>query len=305
MYRILISFLFSVIVINAHAQRGARWKRERHSMVFSAGMSHFMGDLGGGAKDAAHFLGARDLDFAATRPVLSVNYRFRILEQLSVKAGIGWAILAADDKNSGSLGRKSRNLHFRTHLFSSNLHVEYYFIKEKTNPRYAFSHLQGMRNFSAYVFTGVTYNMFNPKAKLDGEWIALQPLGTEGQGIGDNPAPYKKAALGFPIGVGAKYAITKKMAIGIEISNTYTNSDYIDDAHGSYFDNDKIREVYGKKAARLADRHLDYNGNPHVKPKPSGTKMRGNSKYNDAFIFTVVTLSYKLKKDRRGLPKFH
>ncbi len=302
-YRVLVFFSILFVTLSVSAQN-MRWKYERHSLVASVGMSHFMGDLGGGAKDAAHFLGVRDLDFAATRPVIKVNYRFRILEELSAKAGVGWAILAADDKYSGSLGRRSRNLHFRSHLFSFNLHAEYYFVKEKTNPRYAFSHLHSMRNFSAYVFTGISYNMFNPKAKLDGRWVALQPLGTEGQGIDDNPAPYKKTAIGWPVGLGAKYALSRKIAVGIEISNTYTNSDYIDDAHGSYFDNDKIKAKYGDDAARLADRHL-INGKPHVTPKKSGHPIRGNTKYNDAFIFTVVTLTYKLKKDRRGLPKFH
>lgn len=304
MNKILIIILFFSVTINVNAQR-IRWKQERHLLVLSAGISHFMGDLGGGAKDAAHFFGVRDLDFAATRPVFTVNYRFRILEELSVKAGIGWAILAADDKNSASLGRKSRNLHFKSHLFSFNFHVEYFFIREKLNPRYAFSNLHGWRNFSAYIFTGVSAHMFNPKAQLDGKWFELQPLGTEGQGIGNNPAPYSKVAIGWPIGLGVKYSLNKKIAIGLEISNTYTNSDYIDDAHDSYFDNDKIKATYGENAALLADRHLDYDGNPHINPKPSGHKMRGNPKYNDAFIFTVVTLTYNLKRDRRGLPKFH
>lgn len=305
MYRTIIIILALLLATANVDAQGLRWKHERHSLVASAGVSHFMGDLGGGAKDAAHFFGIRDLDFAATRPVLTVNYRFRILEELAVKAGIGWAMLAADDKNSASIGRKSRNLHFKTHLFSFNLHGEYYFIKEKLNPRYAFSNLHSWRNFSAYIFTGVSINMFNPKAKLNGKWIALQPLGTEGQGIGDNPAPYSKMAIGWPIGLGVKYSLNKKIAIGLEISNTYTNSDYIDDAHDSYFDNDQIKATYGENAALLADRHLDYDGNPHTEPKPSGQKMRGNPKYNDAFIFTVVTLTYKLKRDRRGLPKFH
>ncbi len=304
MYRIIIIFFAFFISININAQ-GLRWKGERHSLVVSAGVSHFMGDLGGGAKDAAHFFGFRDLDFSATRPVLNVNYRYRILESFSAKVGLAWAILAADDKFSESLGRKFRNLHFKTNLFSLNLHGEYYFIKEKSSPIYKISNQQSWRNFSAYVFVGLSFNMFNPKAKLDGKWLALQPLGTEGQGIDGNPSPYKKMAIGFPIGLGVKYNFNKKMAIGIEISNTYTNSDYIDDVHDKYFDNDKIRETYGIDAARLADRHLDYDGNPHTVPKPSGNVTRGDPEYNDAFIFTLVTLTYKLKKDTRGLPKFH
>ena len=102
---------------------------------------------------------------------------------------------------------------------------------------------------------------FNPKAKLNGTSYALQPLGTEGQGIDGNPAPYSRIAIGLPIGLGAKYKLTRKIQIGIEISNTYTNSDYIDDAHDKYYDNDAIRDAYGDIAAELADRTIDEDGN--------------------------------------------
>jgi len=297
-FGILIAILlFSSIT---YAQR---WKEERHSVIIDAGISHFMGDLGGGAKDAAHFFGIRDLDFSSTRPVLSVKYRYRILEMVSAKAGFSWGILSADDAYSGSIGRKLRNLNFTTNLFQFSLHGEYYFLKEKLNPRYSFSSLHSLRNFSAYVFTGVSVNYFNPKAKIGSTKYELQPLGTEGQGIGDNPPKYSKIAIGWPIGLGVKYSLTKKIAVGLEISNTYTTSDYIDDAHDKYYDNGQIAATYGEIAAYLADRHIDIDGND-LPPYESGTSKRGGAKYNDAFIFTVVTLTYKLKRDNTGLPKF-
>lgn len=298
----LISFstFLLLFTINTYSQR---WKSERHSLVFDAGISHFMGDLGGGTKDAAHFFGVRDLDFSATRPVVSAKYRFRIIEQVAAKAGFTWAILAADDASSGSAGRRMRNLSFTSNVLEFSLHGEYYFIKEKANPRYSFSSLHTIRNLSAYAFTGVSVIYFNPKAKLDGVKYELQPLGTEGQGIGDNPAPYSKIAIGWPIGLGAKYNLNKKFAVGIEISNTFTTSDYIDDAHDKYYDNSAISSKYGEIAGKLADRHIDANGNS-LPPYPSGTTKRGGNSYNDAFIYTVVTLTYSLKRDNTGLPKF-
>ncbi len=302
MYRIII--IFTLILSSLISVKAQYWKQYRHSVVASIGMNQFMGDLGGGAKDAAHFFGVRDMDLASTRPVISAAYQYRIIEALAFKVGGSWAILAANDKFSSSLGRKSRNLHFKTNLFSVFLHGEYYFIDPIKRSGYSHSFSHGLHNISAYVFTGVSFNLFNPKAKLDGKWYELQPLGTEGQGIDGNPAPYKKSAIGIPIGLGAKYYLGGNLSVGVEISNTYTTSDYIDDAHGSYFDNDKIRAKYGDIAATLADRHLDYDGNPHIKPKPSGHKARGNPDHNDSFIFTVVTFTYKLRRDKRGLPKF-
>ncbi len=212
---LLALLLFFSLPVNAQ-----RWKGERHSLVIDAGISHFMGDLGGGGKDAAHFFGIRDMDFSATRPVLSAKYRFRIIEEVAAKAGFTWAMLSANDAYSASTGRKLRNLSFSTQIFQFSLHGEYYFVKEKANPRYSFTTLHSIRNFSAYAFTGFSAFYFNPRAELDGVKYDLQPLGTEGQGIGDNPGKYSKVAFGFPIGLGAKYRFTNKIDIGIEISNT-------------------------------------------------------------------------------------
>jgi hypothetical protein len=295
--------LIALMIICSIQINAQRWKTERHALVLDLGMNHFMGDLGGGGKDAAHFFGIRDLDFASTRPVISVKYRFRVLEMVAVKAGFTYAILSANDAYSGSQGRKLRNLSFTSPLYEFSVHGEYYFVKEKPNPRYSFSTLYSIRNFSAYAFTGFSAFAFNPKARLDGVKYELQPLGTEGQGIGDNPPKYKKVAFGFPIGLGAKYRFTKKIDIGIEISNTYTTTDYLDDSHNTYYDNGAIAASYGDIAAQLADRHIDVNGND-LTPYTSGTKMRGDPKHNDAFIFTVITLTYKLKKNNSGLPKF-
>jgi hypothetical protein len=295
--------LITMTIVLSFQLNAQRWKSERNTLVFDVGINHFMGDLGGGGKDAAHFFGVRDLDFASTRPVISVKYRYRIREEVAVKAGLTYAVLSANDAYSASAGRKLRNLSFSSAIYQFSVHGEYYFVKEKPNPRYSFSTLHGMRNFSAYAFTGFCAFYFNPKAELDGKKYELQPLGTEGQGIGTNPAKYKRIAYGIPMGLGVKYRFSKKMDVGIEISNTYTTTDYLDDAHDSYYDNSAIASTYGDIAAQLADRHIDVDGND-LAPYASGRKMRGNPKYNDAYIFTVVTLTYKLKRNTLGLPKF-
>ena len=282
---------------------GQRWKSERYSLVGGIGMTHFMGDLGGGAKDAAHFFGVRDLDFVATRPLITANFRMRIIQDLAAKAGFTWGILAAKDAASGSIGRELRNLSFTSNIWQFQLHAEYYFVREKNNPRYSFSSLRSIRNFAAYAFTGFSVMYFNPKAKIDGVKYALQPLGTEGQGIDGNPAPYSRITIGLPLGLGAKYKLTKKIQIGLEISNTYTTSDYIDDAHDKYYDNQAIAEEHGEIAAELADRHLNEDGS-NATPYESGKEMRGSPDFNDAYIFTTVTITYKLKRNNSGLPKF-
>lgn len=303
------------------------------SLVFATGTNQFMGELGGGKKDAAHFLGVRDLDFTATRPTWQVAYRYKFpgrkkefLKFFSVRANFDYAFLSGKDKRSGALSRQRRNLSFISNTYSLNGQLEYYFIPEKARPRYAFSSLKGTRNISAFFFVGVGGLYFNPKARLgdEGKFTALRPLGTEGQrapegftytsfyvnedGIQETltvPKMYSRFAGVISIGLGAKYAINRQWAIGLEISNRYTSSDYLDDVHDRYFNYDDFPEL-GIDQSPFADRHLVLEGDWEngvltdlvADDYHSGKTMRGNPNYNDAYILTMITVHYTLKGKR-------
>jgi hypothetical protein len=288
----------------------------------SAGTNHFMGDLGGGKKDAAHFLGVRDMDFVTTRPTWQLGYRYRLTEYFSFRINLTYALLSGKDEASASLGRQSRNLSFRSNIWELSGQFEYYFIKEKEVPRYSFSSLRSVRNISAYLFVGFGGFENNPKAKYtDGKWYALRPLATEGQGSGleyeylnrttgltetvQAPEMYKRIAICIPMGLGMKYNINRKWAIGLEISNRYTSTDYLDDASDRYFNyNDDIvtskgiTPPGGALTTYFADRHLT------SAPYQTGKTMRGDPTYNDSYILTLITVHYKLKKSNGSLPKF-
>lgn len=300
-YTILLILLFSSVF-------SQRWMTERHIFVGGIGMNHFMGDLGGGAQDAAHFLGVRDLDFVTTRPTLQAGYRFRITEIFSARANITYARIAAKDAASGSEGRRLRNLHFRSNIWELSAQFEYYFIKEKQLPRYSFKSLMSSRNFSAYAFIGIGAFYFNPKAEYDGKWYDLHPLATEGQGLNhtytidfegpvlkelNTPEPYKRVALCIPIGIGVKYKLNRDQAISIEISNRYTSTDYIDDASDRYFNyTEQGITPPDPMSLIFADRHLEKDESGNIvdgTPFRSGQLRRGNPDYNDSYIFTIIS----------------
>ena len=323
---VILTMLFTV----SQAQR----KKPTTSLVVSVGTNQFMGDLGGGGKDAAHFMGVRDLDLTGTRPSWQVAYRYKFagrkkefLQYFSVRANFSYAFLSGKDKRSGSPGREARNLSFISNTYSMSGQLEYYFIPEKARPRYAFSSLKGTRNISAYVFVGLGGLYFNPKARLDGgKFTALQPLGTEGQNMPsgfeyDNPYfgrdagalekltttdPYLRFAAFIALGLGMKYDINRQWAIGLEMSNRYTSTDYLDDAHDRYFN----YEDFGMTNSGFEDRRLVLDGEivggtPETL-RESGIKLRGNPDFNDAYVLTMVTVHYKLKSGsgRRSGPKF-
>jgi len=323
--------IFSVLTFG----QSKKWKSERQSLVFATGTNHFMGELGGGKKDAAHFMGIRDMDFVNTRPTGQFAYRYRLSEYFSFRANLSYALLSGKDAASGEEGRKSRNLRFTSHIFELSGQLEYYFIKEKESPRYSFSSLRSTRNISAYVFVGFGGFYHNPRAKWltedggDGKWYNLRPLGTEGQKTNitysyfdyaaDNTEEitttdkyYGKFAAVIPMGIGMKYNLNKNWAIGLEISNRYSSTDYIDDASDRYFN---YNEMYTRglvseptpQQVYFSDRHLPYASDGSggtTTPYLSGKPMRGDPSFNDAYVLTLVTLHYKIKKGGSSKPKF-
>ncbi len=324
----LIFTLILLVPVLLYSQ--GTWKRERMALFFGTGTNNYMGDLGGGKKDAAHFLGLRDFDIQTTRPTFQGGFRYRFAEYIVFKSFVSYAMLSGTDAASGHIGRRARNLSFRSPVVEVGGQLEYYFIKERVMPRYVFNSLGSIRNTAAYFFIGFGGFYFEPQAKYeDGTWYKLRKLGTEGQyaNISYNnfyppgeelttPQPYKPFAAFIAIGLGAKYNLNRQWAIGIEISNRYTSTDYLDDAHDRYFNYNDFPELDYPEGVDpavwhyFADRHLEVNyeentvGGP-AEPYHSGKPGRGNPEYNDAYIFTIVHLYYTIKKNRRSRrPKF-
>lgn len=290
-------------LLGAQVAHGQKWKKRPWDATMSLGTTNFFGDLGGGQGDAAHFMGVKDLDFAASRPVLQLGLRYKFAERFSARGNLGIGMIGANDKYSGHIGREMRNLHFRSLLVETSGQIEFYFIKEEMAARYRYSSVAGLASISGYLFLGVGGVYFNPQAEYEGRWYSLQPLGTEGQGIGDNPAKYSRIAAVFPGGVGLKYTLDRFWTVGMEMGIRYTLSDYVDDTSGSYYNVDIIREAYGDVAAALADRNRDIyfspDGNfvPYItNDRPDGyAPPRGSPKFNDAYMFMMVTASYRFR----------
>lgn len=312
----IILLLITTVVNSAFSQNG--WKRERQSVFGGIGYNFFMGELGGGKKDAAHFFGVRDVDLKSTRPSFQIGYRYRCLEPLSVRGSFSYSLISGNDAESANIFRKGRNLNFKSPLFEFGVTGDYYFIKEKAVSRFgAFQSVsQWKQRISAYFFVGLGFIHFKPKGKLDGKWYELQPLCTEGQGSGitmkvndengnvklikTEAKPYKLWAVSIPIGIGVKYRLNPKMALSLEIANHYTTTDYIDDVSSDYYFNYDQEGITppSQYTTTFADRHFDVDDNGELveaaERYKSGHMRRGNSGYNDAYLVTMICFHYKL-----------
>ncbi len=281
------------------SQSSSRWKRMRYEVFYGLGATNFLGELGGANREGTNFV--RDLEFAMTRPLFSLGVRYRITETIATKTMLSYGWLRGDDKLTNETYRHYRNLAFRSPIAEFSNQIEYAIIREKQGHRYNLRRVRGLKGFktNTYFFVGFGVVYFNPKNKFDGKWYALQPLGTEGQGLVPTRKKYSRISMCIPYGIGFKYGLNRRLNIGLEFGARKTFSDYLDDVSTTYFDNQMIREAKGDVAAYLAD--------PSDGTHPNWTaayQQRGDAKDKDSYMFLILNLTYKLYTTRGGLPKF-
>ncbi len=305
MVKIVIAFL---LISSASLCYSQTWKYVRNEFSIGVGSSNFFGELGGAKGDAKHDF--RDLRLSTSRPVLSLGYKYMLNPIVSFKASFNTAYLSGDDASTKNEVRKNRNLSFRTGIWELALGFEVYPFSETVTKRYKIRGVGGKKSFSLspYMSFGVGFAYFQPKAKLDGTWHKLQPLGTEGQGLAGRPDKYDRYTMTIPLGVGLKYTIDENWSIGFELSVRFTLTDYLDDVSTSYYLKDEIIAANGEVAAALADRALDPSKNETgVVVYGNGVNnylQRGDPSYNDSYSLAIFSLHYRFRKGTRYIPKF-
>ena len=305
MKRLSLLFILCVLSFLSDAQT---WRYVRHEVSFGVGASNFMGDLGGSKGIGTH--GIKDLRVRPTRPTLMGTYKYMITPSVSVKGTVIWGYVYGDDALTKNVIRNNRNLSFRSMLGEISAIGEFYPWGERVTPNYKVSGVYGGAAFtiSPYFFTGIGVSFFNPKTTFNDDWVALQPLGTEGQGLSGRPDKYKRVTLVIPMGAGLKYYIDKQWSLSLELSLHYTMSDYIDDVSTSYYYSDQIQAANGGDAGALSDRAIDpslgWTGAVALSDGRSLYQQRGNPKYNDAYMFAIFSVNYRFKKGENFIPKF-
>lgn len=325
--RIFIFFIcFILPVTYSFGQKKLKHRKNSrpYEIVGGFGATNFLGELGG-QKDIGKN-GIRDLDFLATRPLFNLGVRYNTCEFAAARANFFYGRLLGKDKYTTNPARNYRNLSFKSPIIELSTQVEFSFIREKSDNVYIlpdavkefitklkgkFGKAQqgegGQNNddiapisFYPYAFLGIGGFYFNPKAKYNDKWYALQKLGTEGQGIEPGMKKYRRVSICIPMGLGLKYKYNKKIALGFEYGLRKTFTDYVDDVSTKYYDKGKLRSQYGEASAALSD--------PSDGSKPGNTiagEQRGDSKDKDWYMFLNLTVSYKLETIKQRIrPKY-
>lgn len=223
------------------------------------------------------------------------------------KNAIGFRIEATFGKVSGAdsvlrkvapstAGRYERNLSFESSIAEIVGVIELHPIEMFWN----FKNDNYPPAVSPYIVGGIGFFKFNPRTQLNGQWIDLHPLHTEGQGFSEYPnvKEYKLSQINFPIGMGARYDISPNINVRAELMYRFLMTDYLDDVSGRYIEPSVFaNHLTGNKlthAILLNDRHIP--GAAHSTAHPDG--IRGNPS-NDAYISFSIKLGITLGRERR------
>ncbi len=243
------------------------------------GITHYMGDL--------HRNPVEVLEF---NKAIGLMLRYNHNNILSMRVQFLQGALSGSDANYPTLeAARRRNLSFRSPLYESSLQLECAFMNFGIRRQHVSRQLVSYRA-SAYLMAGIAGFYFNPRTLYQDEWVELQPLGTEGQGLPGYAEKYQRFQVAVPFGIGFKVKPGDRSAFGLEFGYRHTFTDYLDDVSGTYPD---LRQLYRENplAATLSCRAED---GAYAPDNPVANEQRGSKSGNDHYFFAGCTLAITL-----------
>ncbi|MFA6199546.1 MAG: DUF6089 family protein [Bacteroidales bacterium] len=267
MKRFLIITLFALVSMPAFSQF---LKNSEMGITFGGG--NYIGDIN------------PKYNLYGTRLMYGLIYRYNFNPRWVIKASAMFGSVKAEDSHFNNI----RNLSFESKINELAATCEFNFFDYQTGSK--------KHRITPYIFAGIGVFFMNPKAEIlnpltyEREWVELQPLNTEGQGMDGYDKPYSLTQISVPFGLGLKVSLSKFVCIGLEWGLRMTFTDYIDDVSKNYVDRSTLAAWSGEVAATAADRTneilpLTYN---------AGGTMRGNPQTTDWYQFFGVTITTKI-----------
>lgn len=218
-------------------------------------------------------------------PAAGIFLRRSLNSFWSFRAGVNYGRISGNDARSNDEFAKFRNLSFRSDILEVNGLFEFNFFPFQTAS-------EASAKATPFLMFGISVFRFNPKANLDGTWYELQPLGTEGQGSGQENAArnYRRVQVSLPIGGGFKVKLSNRFMLTLEAAARRTFTDYLDDVSTTYPNVLQLETTNGPVAAALSDR------SPYQQTDLNAKRQRGNKSDHDWFMFSGLTINWTLSK---------
>ncbi|GHM99960.1 hypothetical protein WSM22_14500 [Cytophagales bacterium WSM2-2] len=267
-------------------------------------------------------------DISFTKPGFGISFFHRFGPRYTLVGQFMYGTLKGSDAESakaGDLGngifRSARNLSFRNRIKELSL-VAVFDLFENEG-----TYISRVK-WTPYVFIGIAVFMHNPQALapdkfLDGtpnpkagQWVDLQPLGTEGQyatlqssDVNYGIKPYSLTQMAIPFGGGARFRINEVFDLWADVSFRYTFTDYLDDVSRNYVDlgvfKDPLAQAMSYRSNELppntylgTSSYTGRDGKTYTTINGFGSEFRdnnrGNKKSLDVYMVTSVKLTYIL-----------
>lgn len=206
------------------------------------------------------------------KPNFNAGLQYFFFPRISARVELNYVRLAGSDAKDDSPERVTRNLSFFSDNFELSLSGQV-----NLSPNGIRFYQRSKLNFYGIAGAGVLY--MNPKAELNGEKHALQPLQTEGK-------EYSKIQPVLIYGIGGRVKISPFFNIGLEVGWRKMFTDYLDDVSTVHKDPASFSDPI---AAQLADRRPEIG----LTTVPEGY-IRGNPDSKDAYMLTNLKIEYYL-----------
>jgi hypothetical protein len=348
-YIIVACVLVSLAGIDAHAQLNRRNIKKNNKRIasFRGRKSHFGKDKiynsVGISLNALNYYG--DLspspkkistDIGFTRPAIGISFTHRFGPRYQLQGAFTYGGIrgadtesADEDDTQNGVFRYNRNLSFRNRIKELSVIAQVDLFENMS------TYISRVP-WTPYAYLGVAVFHHNPQGQAPdtdlngnptgkgGEWVDLQPLGTEGQHADLDPTDvnygtkaYKRIQPSIPFGLGARFRLNEVMDLAFEFGFRYTFTDYLDDVSGNYVDlgvfgNDNLARAMSYRTNELASVTPDYtytgrDGQSYTVLRGYGSEygganaddpgnVRGNSKDKDLYMVTTFRLTYILGK---------
>ena len=246
------------------------------------GIANYQGDLQ-----------AKRITFKQAKVLGSFGAQYDLSEHFTARTYFTLTSLKADDKK-GTASMQLRNLNFQTKVFDWELSAQY--------------NILSLNNswWTPYIFAGVGLYHFNPYTHTtDGTKTYLKPLSTEGQGFMAGSKSYALTQFNIPLGIGALYAVTEDIRVGMELGYRKLFTDYLDDVSSTYVDQASLLSARGQTAVDLAYRGYEVGAGSY----PAAKSPRGSAKDKDGYYYMALTVTVRSFIDQykriAGLPSYH
>jgi hypothetical protein len=236
-----------------------------------------------------------DLQPSQIRYDFGAYIRYKINHRWAISAHFDYMKLQGFDSLSKYTPIRDRNLNYRTNIIEGAVRGEWTFYD---NPDVG-GNYNYTTTFSSYLFIGVGVFHMNPEGMFThtyksvdgtwtpGEWYPLHTLTTEGE------KQYSLIQPTIPLGIGFHYVFNKLVSLGWELVWNKTFTDYIDDVSGKYpvyGDNPNLINPYSKYLSAQSYWVPGITTKELAQYGPGSP--RGNSKNDDSFISTAITLGF-------------